>query len=181
MNKDASPDLLRYPIGKFRKPDVISNFHLERWIEDIAALPARIITITADLKEEALELTYRPEGWNIRQLVHHCADSHINAYVRFKLALTEDVPEIKPYMEERWAVLPDSTEADIGLSLRLLEGLHARWTLLLKKLDRDDLQRTFYHPEQKRRISLAETIGIYAWHSNHHLEHIRLALQKGKK
>src|SRR5690606_40023431 len=115
---------------------------------------------------------YRPEGWTIRQLVHHCADSHMNSFIRFKLTLTEETPTIKPYLEDLWAELPDASHLPIDSSLDVLKGLHHRWTALLKSLTEEDLKRQFIHPETNERISLETNIGIYAWNGDHHLAHM---------
>ena len=130
-----------------------------------------------DLNDEKLKNKYRPDGWTIKQVVHHCADSHINSFVRFKLALTEDVPAIKPYFEDRWAELSDSLSNDISDSIQILNSLHNKWVLLLRSLTVEQLHREFFHPETNKKISLKENIGLYAWHCNHHLAHIQLAIK----
>ncbi len=114
---------------------------------------------------------------NIRQVIHHCADSHMNSFIRFKLSLTEESPTIKPYFEDRWAEMPDYLEVSILNSIQILEGLHLKWTVLLKSLSQSDLEKEFVHPEHGKRFSVAENIGVYAWHSNHHLEHVKSALK----
>ncbi|MBD8488747.1 putative metal-dependent hydrolase [Echinicola sp. CAU 1574] len=167
---------LKYPIGRFYEPKNIDDQLIQTWIEDISSFPIRIKDLTEKLGMKELNWKYRPEGWSIKQVVHHCGDSHLNSIIRFKLALTEDTPSIKPYHETKWAELADSLEDDITYSLKLLEGLHHRWVKLLKSLTKEQLERTFYHPQQRREINLAETIGIYAWHCNHHLAHVRQAL-----
>ena len=172
---------LKYPIGKFIKPDVISSNQVNEWIMEIELFPSRLSELVKDLTVQELHWQYRPDGWTIQKVVHHCADSHMNSFIRFKLSLTENTPTIKPYFEDKWAELPDTTEAPILESIQILYGLHSRWVLLLKSLTQDDLQKAFIHPEHGRRITVAENIGIYAWHSNHHLAHIKQALQyKGK-
>ena len=170
-------DPLKYPVGLFLKPEAITAEHLTAWIATIAEFPQKIAALTETLTEETLTKTYRPDGWTIRQLVHHCADSHMNAFIRFKLALTEEAPKIKPYFEDQWAELPDTRSAAISSSLKLIEGLHARWTTLLQSLHSEDLNREYIHPEHGKRFSLAETIGMYAWHCEHHLAHIAIALK----
>ncbi len=163
---------LKYPIGRFVKPEQITADHITQGIEDIASFPERLHKEVAHLSEEQLDTPYRPEGWTIRQVVHHCADSHINSIMRFKLALTEDKPTIRPYHEERWAELADSKTLDIAPSLELLNGLHTRWVVLLNSLTNNDLERTFIHPDNNQEWTVKENILNYAWHCNHHLAHI---------
>ena len=162
----------RYPTGKFVPPDHITQAHLHTWLADIQALPAQLRTAVETLSEAQLETPYRPEGWTVRQVVHHLADSHLNAYTRCKLALTEDNPTIKPYEEQHWAELTDGKTAPIALSLSLLDALHSRWILLLKSLSDTDWQKTFYHPGSQQTVSLKEAAGTYSWHGQHHLAHI---------
>jgi hypothetical protein len=168
----AELEQLRFPIGPFKKPDVITKAYLEECIADIESFPERLQFEVAHLGKKQLDTPYRPDGWTVRQVIHHCADSHMNSLTRFKLALTEDNPTIKPYWEDRWAELADSKTMPIGPSLQLLEALHARWTVLLRSLTEQDLAKTFVHPEHGKVFRLDETIGNYAWHSNHHLAHI---------
>lgn len=163
---------LKYPIGKFAKPERISKGHIAAWIQDIESFAQRLKDEVAYLDYSQLNTQYRPGGWTIRQLVHHCADSHMNSLMRFKLALTEESPVIKAYFEDRWAELTDSKDMPIASSLLILEGMHARWTVLLRQLSEEDLKRNFIHPEHGKSFSLEENIGIYAWHCNHHLAHI---------
>lgn len=166
---------LKYPIGEFVKPNIISNEILDEWINTIENFPKVLSSEIENLSAKELGYKYRLNGWNIKQIVHHCADSHMNSFIRFKLALTEDNPTIRPYFEDRWTELDDCKNTPIEHSLKILDGLHTRWTLLLKSLSRVQLDRTFIHPEGNKEISLKENIGIYAWHCNHHLEHIRKA------
>ncbi|MDQ1151423.1 YfiT family bacillithiol transferase [Sphingobacterium zeae] len=163
---------LRYPIGRFAIPDAIDHTLLNDWIKTITDFPARLKSEVGDLTDDMLEKRYRPEGWTIRQVVHHCADSHMNSFIRFKLALTEEDPTIKLYEEKLWAELPDAKIIPIESSVKLLEGLHERWGILLKSLTTEQLERGFIHPATKRLISLKVNIGLYAWHCNHHLMHI---------
>ena len=162
---------LKYPIGKFEKPEIINQDILSQWIAEIAAFPVNLKAEVTHLTDGQLDSPYRPEGWSIRQVVHHCADSHMNSLIRFKLALTEEVPTIKTYREEKWAELADG-RMPIAPSLMLLEGLHARWAALLRSLSEEDLRRVYIHPDQKQAIPLNVTIGLYAWHGKHHLAHI---------
>lgn len=163
---------LKYPIGKFQKPESITKSHVEKWIKVIAEFPDELNREVKDLTAQELEKQYRPDGWTIKQVVHHCADSHMNSFIRFKLALTEKVPTIKPYVENLWAELPDSKNYPVKDSLKILEGLHARWSNLLKNLSDDDLEKEFIHPETNEKISLISNVGFYAWHCKHHLAHI---------
>lgn len=165
---------LKYPVGKFIKSESISKEVIDSAIFEIENFPNLIKAEIQNLDEQDLKLRYRPDGWTITQVVHHCADSHINSYMRFKLALTENVPTIKPYEESLWAELPDNQLSPF-VSLKLLEALHARWVYLLKTLLEEDLNKEFIHPEQSERISLRENILIYGWHCQHHLAHIRQA------
>lgn len=169
---------LKFPIGKFEKPEVITVEQIKQWIAEIQSFPERLRNEVAHLTDMQLNTQYRQDGWTIRQVVHHCADSHINSFTRFKLALTEDKPTIKPYAEELWAELIDSKLYPISPSLQILEGIHERWTHLLKTLSPDQLKCTFIHPSSNEIISIAENIGIYAWHGNHHLAHINSLKQK---
>jgi len=176
MKNNLDIEKLKFPIGKFQRPDSISENDLETWKATIENFPAKIKKLTSTLSVKELNWTYRPKGWCIKQVVHHCADSHINSFIRFKLALTEDVPTIKPYEEALWAELADGNSDTISPSLQIIEGVHARWVLLLKSLGSTALKRQFFHPANLKIASLEETIGLYAWHCNHHLAHIKQAL-----
>ncbi|NBC71801.1 YfiT family bacillithiol transferase [Paenibacillus sacheonensis] len=165
-------EVLKYPIGRFAAPAEMTDAVRARWIEEIAALPALLKDAVSGLSEAQLDTPYRDGGWTVRQVVHHLADSHINSYMRFKLALTEEKPTIKPYDEERWAELPDSVGTPVELSLDLVESLHARWVKLLASLSETEYKRAFVHPESGRETPLDRNLGIYAWHGKHHLAHI---------
>jgi len=167
-------EALKFPVGKFVKPESITKEIIDAAISDVENFPNFVKAEIENLDEKDLNLRYRPKGWTISQVVHHCADSHINSYVRFKLALTEDLPTIKPYEESLWAELPDSKLSPF-VSLKLLEALHERWVVILKNLSDEDLNKEFIHPEQSEKISLKENILIYSWHCQHHLAHIRQA------
>ena len=161
---------LQYPIGTFQFDGEITSSVTNAWINDIENLPVVLREAVKDLDDEQLDTPYRPGGWTVRQVVHHLADSHMNAYTRFKLALTEENPVIKPYEEAKWAELSDY-QLPIEPSLLLLETLHTRWTNVLHKLTSVDLEKTFIHPESGE-VSVGKNIGIYAWHGKHHVAHI---------
>ena len=165
-------DKLKFPIGKFDKPAIITRDILNKWISDISTFHNRLLIEVSSLTDEQLDTQYRPNGWTIRQVVHHCADSHMNSLTRLKLALTEDRPTIKPYFEERWAELADSKNMPIEPSLKMIEGIHERWTVLLNNLSEGDYSKIFIHPEHGKEFRVDENIGVYAWHCNHHLAHI---------
>lgn len=160
----------RYPIGKFHRAGANLSDHGGA-IATLAALPEKLRAAVRGLSEEQLDTPYREGGWTVRQLVHHVADSHMNSYVRFRLALTEDWPAIKAYDEKAWAELPDAKSAPIELSLALLDGVHARWVALLRTLDEGQWQRGYVHPQSGRQ-TLAEAAALYEWHSRHHVAHI---------
>ncbi len=169
---------LKYPIGKPNIPTKISSNQISKWIIVLENFPNKLELLVSHLSEIQLNTPYRDGGWSIRQVIHHCADSHHNSYTRFKWALTEEKPVIKTYYEDRWAELFDSKSAPISLSLNLLKALHAKWVYFLKGLTEDDLNKYFIHPEGFEDIGLKENIGIYAWHCNHHYEHINQLLIK---
>lgn len=170
-------DKLKYPIGKPNIPDSISELQKKEWIHTLEMFPNRLENLVKNLNEQQLDTTYRKDGWTIRQVIHHCADSHLNSYIRFKWALTEDTPIIKAYYEDKWADLFDSKSSLIQLSLNSLKSLHAKWVFLLKGLSETQLKRKFIHPENNKSITLEQNLGIYAWHCNHHFEHINLLLK----
>jgi DinB superfamily len=162
----------RYPIGRFQPEVGLSDSRREELISAIEALPLRLQEAVAGLSEKEWATPYREGGWAVRQLVHHIADSHMNAYVRFRLALTEDTPTIKPYLEGRWAELPDVATTPPEVSLVLLEALHRRWVDLLRALPTESFQREVYHPEMEKKLTLEFLLGLYAWHCRHHVAHI---------
>jgi len=162
---------LKYPIGKY----IIQPFSekvWKQWLNDIKFLPQHLETAILDLDEAQLQTPYREGGWTVHQLVHHVADSHMNAYIRFKLGLTEENPTIKPYNEAAWAKMIDTEKLPINLSLTILHAVHARWHLILSNMSREDLERTVYHPEYQKEYTLWDLLGLYAWHSKHHTKHI---------
>ncbi|OAX50176.1 YfiT family bacillithiol transferase [Paenibacillus sp. AD87] len=163
---------LRYPIGTFEHTGEVTSEQRKQWIQDIAELPERARKAVNRLSEEQLRLPYREGGWMLKQVIHHMADSHMNSLVRFKLALTEDNPTIRPYYEERWAELSDSRELDVEFSLQILDAMHRRWVALLNTLTDADYAKTFYHPASKETTRLDYNLGVYAWHGRHHVTHI---------
>jgi hypothetical protein len=171
---------LKYPIGRFKFPEGANQEQARQWIAEIEALPEQLAKLVKPLDENQLNNRYREGGWMVRQVVHHLVDSHINSYVRFKLTLTEDTPTIKPYFEDRWAELPDNDVTPVLVSLDLLKNLHTRWIALLNALSWDDLQREFYHPENKRKTKLVQNLALYAWHGKHHLAHVENAINSIK-
>lgn len=171
---------MKYPIEKFKLPDMVTSEVIGKFILVIESFPARLKAEVEKLTDEQLDTPYRPDGWTIRQVVNHCADSHMNGLIRHKLLLTEDKPTIKPYMEDRWAELVDSKTMPIASALQILDGVHKRWTILLKSLSDSDLKRIYIHPEHVKEFQLEESIALYAWHCNHHLAHItELKKRKG--
>lgn len=167
---------LKYPVGQYGVTENVTSKILNNWITEIQHFPNQVLETVEGISKEELQLKYRPYGWNIKQVIHHCADSHSNAFIRFKLALTEDNPSIKPYAEDLWAELVDGTDDDISYSLLILKGLHHKWHLLLVSLDDNQWERTYFHPEAKKTYTLKEAAGLYAWHCRHHLAHIKQAL-----
>lgn len=163
---------LQYPIGRFQVPSPITDDHLNAWIGVLDHLPTRMKTLVGKLTDAQLDVPYRPGGWSVRQLVHHVADSHVNSYIRFKWALTEDAPLIKVYDEKSWGDLFDARTAPVGLSLDTLQAVHAKMVYLLKGLSNNDLERMYIHPDGLKESTIKETIGRYAWHCDHHYAHI---------
>jgi uncharacterized damage-inducible protein DinB len=163
---------LRYPVGEFAVTGEITPERRTGWITEVAEAPAQLRAAIHGLTEEQFDTPYRPGGWTVRQVVHHVPDSHMNAYIRFKLALTEDNPTIRPYEEARWAELPDTAATTVGVSLMMLESLHRRWVILLKALTEAQWPRTYFHPEQRKTVPLSQVLALYAWHGKHHVAHI---------
>jgi len=162
---------LRHPIGKFRHDGDLTEDQKQAFLDEIARAPAELRAAVKGLSDAQLDTPYRPGGWTVRQVVHHLPDSHLNAYVRCKLALTEDEPTIKPYAEDRWAELADTKTTPIEVSLTMLEALHDRWVRLLRSLTQPEWKRSFRHPELGT-MTLEKTLALYAWHGRHHLAHI---------
>ena len=162
---------LRYPGGQFKKIENVTAAQRAGLIDEIASAPANLRAAVAGLTTAQLDTEYRPGGWTVRQVIHHLPDSHMNAFIRFKLALTEDEPTIKPYDEARWATLADVQATPVETSLALLDNLHERWVKLLRALSPADAARRFRHPELGT-VSLDDTLALYAWHGRHHIAHI---------
>jgi uncharacterized damage-inducible protein DinB len=167
----------RYPVGKFDGKAPANEGERKQFIRDIEETPAKLRAAIRGLSEEQLNTPYRDGGWTVRQVIHHVPDSHLNSYIRFKLALTEDEPTIKPYMEDRWAELADSRLTPIETSLTLLDSLHQRWVLLLRSFTPEDWKRTFRHPDMGL-LSLDKTVALYSWHGRHHVAHITSLREK---
>lgn len=169
MNSET--DTLRYPIGKFSFPESTTSQERKEWIREISEAPLKLRTAVAGLSPEQLDTPYRPNGWTVRQVIHHVPESHLNSYIRFKLALTEDTPLIKPYDEGLWADLPDVGVTPVEVSLTLLESLHQRWVRVLDLITDADYARQFRHPELGL-VRLDQNLALYAWHGKHHVAHI---------
>jgi len=167
----SDQDDLRYPVGRFQPPTAGTAATRTAQIETLRRLPERLRAAVAGLNDAQLDTPYRDGGWSARQVVHHLADSHANSYVRFKLALTEDWPTIKPYDEAAWARLPDN-RMPVGPSLDFVDGLHARWVATLQAMTEADFERGFQHPERGR-MTLAANLALYDWHSRHHTAHVK--------
>ena len=177
---NTSAETLSFPVGRAALPTgPLAAAERTALIQQLADLPAQLTAAARAVGGEALQLPYRPGGWTGRQVVHHLADSHMNAYARFRLALTEDNPTIKPYDEKSWAELPDVAATPITVSMALLQALHTRWVTLLHQLTEAQWQRTFYHPSNKTTYSLDQALALYAWHGRHHLAHLELLRPAG--
>lgn len=169
-------ETLKFPIGRFICPAEITPGNLEEWRATIKVFPKQLKAVTEKLSATERNWNYRPDGWKITQVVHHLADSHMNALIRIKLALTEDTPVIRQYEEALWAELPDGHNDVMSSSLKIIEGIHDRWTYLLENLSGNDWNKMYFHPEHQRLFSIKEALGIYDWHCRHHLAHIEQAL-----
>lgn len=166
-------DTLRYPVGPFRPTPALTPEERSDLMDEMENFPATLRSLVESLTETQLEATYREGGWTVRQVIHHIPDSHMQGYVRFKLAVSETRPTIKTYRQAAWGEMVDARVGAVDLSLRLLEALHARWVLFLRSLEEEDFARTYLHPELGE-ISLEATLQLYAWHGRHHLGHIQL-------
>lgn len=162
----------RFPVGRFARDPEVTGAKRAGWIDEIRRVPEQLRRAVAGLDDAQLDTPYREGGWTVRQLVHHLPDSHVNAYVRTRLALTEDEPDIKTYDEARWAELSDAHGAPVDVSLTLLDALHHRWVLLLDGLGEEDFGRTMRHPEHGA-MTLDHLVQLYAWHGRHHVAHVQ--------
>jgi hypothetical protein len=163
---------LRFPVGKFVRPESLSPEQRKAAIRTIAELPAKLRAALKGLNEKQLATPYRPDGWTVTQVVHHISDSHMNALTRLKLGLTEEVPTIKPYDEAKWAELEDGRSTLVSESLAMIDGLHAKWAFLLERMKPEQFARKINHPEWKTPMSLDTLLALYEWHSRHHVAHI---------
>jgi uncharacterized damage-inducible protein DinB len=175
----TTPDDLRFPTGKY-VPQPFSDQQKEEWLNDIKLLPQLLENAILNLDEAQLHTPYREGGWTVHQLVHHVADSHMNAYIRFKLGITEDNPTIKPYNQDLWAELNDVKKLPVNISITLLYALHTRWHATINDLSVTDWQRTVFHPEKKKELTLWHFLGLYAWHGKHHVAHITALRERNK-
>ncbi len=169
---EASLETLQYPVGKHTWPIVVTDQEVHQAMRSIAAFPDKIQHATERLEKIRLDTPYRPDGWTVRQVVHHVADSHLNAYMRFKLALTETDPIIKPYDQTRWAELTDSTLLPPQISFPIIRSIHTRWVIIMENMKPEEWDRVFIHPEHGKPISLRQAAMSYEWHGNHHLAHV---------
>jgi hypothetical protein len=170
-----SDERLQYPIGKFSPKENYTPEEITSLINSIENLPGKVEAVYKNFSPKQLDTPYRPGGWTARQVIHHMADSHMNAYIRFKWSLTEDTPLIKAYNEKDWAETYE-TKQDPALSVALLKALHAKWITLLRSLSKDDLQKSFVHPETGKNVRLDRLVALYAWHGEHHLGHLKIVL-----
>lgn len=161
-----------YPIGRFKPAETFTAHSLEAWIGSIRVVPLLLDYCIENLDEDQLNTPYRDGGWTVVQVIHHIADSHMNAYIRLKLALTEDQPAIKPYHEKAWAELPDVTDVPVNVSVTLIHALHRRWTSMMTQMDEKDWMRTYYHPADQQHVPLWQMANLYSWHGKHHAEQI---------
>ena len=163
---------LKYPVGRYEKPEQNMPGLQRESLNVLRQLPMWMDACIENLDEAQLYVPYRPGGWTIAQVVHHVADSHMNAYIRLKLAMTEDNPTVKPYDEKAWAELPDNNSVPVNISVTMLHAMHRRMVALLEAMTPQDFERTYYHPEHKRDFPIWEMVAMYAWHSRHHTAHI---------
>ena len=175
MENKMNPDLLeklKYPIGRFERVEKLDKETLDTYTLKLLDFPKILEKAIQSFSEDDFKRTYRPGGWNIAQVIHHLADSHIQCYVRFKHALLEDTPSIKDYTESEWAELPDATQTDVKSSIAILNGIHQRWTTLIGQMKTEEFEKSYYHPGKGKHYTLYTVVALYAWHSYHHLAHI---------
>lgn len=177
QNAQQKMQNLKYPIGEYIYPENVDEAQIKSWINSLENFPQQLIEVTSKLSEEQLAVHYRPGGWTARQVIHHVADSHINAYTRVKLALTEDNPIVRPYNEEVWAELPEAKDGDIEISIAIIKAIHHRLVITLRALDFEDFNRKYIHPAANQQLTLSYLVGNYAWHGQHHLAHILSTLK----
>src|SRR5688572_19637678 len=173
----SNDEQLRYPIGRHSSKESYTAEEIKSFIQRIESVPAQIEAVAKTLSPKQLDTPYREGGWTARQVLHHLPDSHLNAYIRIKWALTEDTPTIKAYDEQAWAETPE-TNSDPALSLAVLKALHAKWVVLLRGLTTRDLEKRFYHPDSKKHVRIDQAIATYAWHGEHHLGHVNIVAEK---
>lgn len=173
LREEQTMDQLKYPIGTFSKPLEADERELEKWIGDLKQAPHLLRSAAAELNEEQLDTPYRTGGWAVRQVVHHLADSHMNGYIRSKLALTEETPLIRTFDEQNWAGLTDARTLDPDLSLALLDTLHLRWAALFESLTEADFEKAYIYPGTGEEMKLYQALALYVWHSQHHIAHIK--------
>jgi len=175
---DDSHEQLAYPVGRYQAPEKHHPEMQTEWIASIEALPKWLDHCIENLDADQLDTPYRPNGWTVNQVIHHIADSHMNGYIRLKLALTEDSPVIKPYDEKLWADLPDVDNVPVNVSVTLLHALHIRWVQLLRNMQPEDWERNYFHPEHEHYVPVWQMTDLYAWHGRHHMEQIRSLRQR---
>ena len=169
---ETEMEQLKYPVGRYAKPEAFTTALKQEWMGTLKALPSWMDACIENLDHDQLQVPYRDGGWTIQQVVHHMADSHMNAYIRVKLALTEENPTIKPYDEKAWAELEDVKHVPVNVSVTLIHAIHRRLVSVLERMPEADWERTYYHPEHKRNFPVWEVVALYAWHSRHHTAHI---------
>lgn len=167
---------LKYPIGKFQKKDTYTTDDIQANLLSIKMFPNQLLECILNMDVSKLDNTYRPEGWTARQVIHHIADSHLNAYNRIRRAITEDTPEVHGYLEQKWAELSDAKSMKIQPSLMIIQGIHSRWADLLKTVSEDILERKYYHLGYDETFSIKEALALYAWHGQHHLGHVKIVM-----
>lgn len=177
MQTQADIEKLKYPTGKFTPPQTFGAEAVKNYIHEMEILPAALEAAVKNLSPAQLLYCYRPGSWNIKQIVHHIADSHLNFHTRLRLTLTEDKPTVKPYNENAWALLADGNNNDLTSSLQIIQGVHKRAVELLKTLNEKDFAREYHHPENKKDFNLFWLLGLYAWHGKHHAAQIKVALE----